>query len=345
MRRMLLLFCTLFSITSLSADTRDLLILRDAAGVATPIRTADQWQTRRTQILQNMERVMGPLPGDTRRVPLDPKVLSDVDKGTYRRLSLTIAVEKDDRLPVIVLIPKETGVKRPAMLCLHPTTREHGKAVVVGDPNSHYKADVHYALELVARGYVVLAPDYVNMGEYRCDPYRLGYTSATMKGIWNHMRCVDYLQSRPDVDGRRIGTIGHSLGGHNSIFLGVFDERIRVVVSSCGFCSFPTYMKGNLAGWSHDGYMPRIRTEFQLKPDRMPWDFPEALAAIAPRGVYACAPKDDNNFDRQGGRRLYPPGPPGLSVAQSRSPSESRVPRRQTRVPGRLATIGLRLHR
>ena len=56
-----------------------------------------------------------------------------------------------------------------------------------------------------------------------------------MKGIWNHMRCVDLLVSRDDVDAEKIGTIGHSLGGHNAIFLGVFDRRVKVVVSSCGW--------------------------------------------------------------------------------------------------------------
>ena len=121
-----------------------------------------------------------------------------------------------------------------------------------------------------------------------------------MKGIWNHMRCVDYLQSRPEVDPDRIGVIGHSLGGHNSIFLGVFDERIKCVVSSCGFCSFPTYMKGNLTGWSHDGYMPLIKTRYELKPEKMPWDFPEAIAALAPRPFLAVAPIKDHNFDLQG---------------------------------------------
>ena len=57
---------------------------------------------------------------------------------------------------------------------------------------------------------------------------------------------------------RRIGVIGHSLGGHNAIFTALFDGRIKAVVSSCGFNAFPFYYKGNIAGWSHQGYMPRL---------------------------------------------------------------------------------------
>jgi hypothetical protein len=59
-------------------------------------------------------------------------------------------------------------------------------------------------------------------------------------------------------------------------------------------------MKGNLAGWSHDGYMPRIRSAYELKPDKMPFDFPEVVAALAPRPFLAVAPTRDHNFDLQG---------------------------------------------
>lgn len=255
------------------------------------------WAERRSAILANMQLVMGPLPDASNKVPLDPKIESETDYGSYARFKLTLAVEKGDRLPCYLLVPKKRTGKVPAVVCLHPTSRELGKGIVVGLGD---KADRHYAVHLAERGYVTLAPDYPNMGEYKFDPYKNGYVSATMKGIWNHMRCVDYLQTRPEVDGHRIGAIGHSLGGHNSIFLGVFDERVKCVISSCGFCSFPTYMKGNLAGWSHDGYMPLIKSRYERKPEKMPWDFPEAIAALAPRAFLAVAPVSDHNFDVQG---------------------------------------------
>ncbi len=140
----------------------------------------------------------------------------------------------------------------------------------------------------------------MNSGDYKFDPYKNGYASATMKGIWNHMRCVDLLQSLPEVDPERIGVIGHTLGGHNSRFVAPFDPRIKCIVSNCGFCSFPTYYKGNLKGWSHDGYMPRIQSVYDLKPEKMPFDFPEVVAALAPRAFLASAPVNDNNFDMQG---------------------------------------------
>jgi dienelactone hydrolase len=278
-------------------DKSKLLVFKDADDTEQPVRTAEDWTKRRRHILDNMQIVMGKMPDASRKVPLDPKLIEEKDLGTYIRKKLTIAVETGDRLPIYLLIPKERDGKLPTVLCLHPTSRDLGKGIPTGLGD---KPDLHYAIHLAERGYITLAPDYVNMGEYKFDPYKNGYASATMKGVWNHMRCVDYLQSLAEVDGSRIGAIGHSLGGHNSIFVGVFDERIKCIVSNCGFCSFPTYMKGNLAGWSHDGYMPLIKTKFDLKPEKMPWDFTEAVAALAPRAFLASAPRRDHNFDLQG---------------------------------------------
>jgi Prolyl oligopeptidase family len=281
---------------SLASDRTRLLIYRDEAGEH-PVRTAADWSKRRAQIVANMERVMGPLPDVTTKVPLDVRVTEEIKTDRYVRKLLTFAADKTDRVPAYLFLPVGTKGQRPAVLCLHPTDRKLGKGVAAGLSD---KADRHYAAHLAERGYVTLAPDYPNMGGYPYDAYKHGYASTTMKGIWNHMRAVDLLQSLPEVDGTRIGALGHSLGGHNALFVAVFDERIRCIVSNCGFCSFPRYYKGNLAGWSHDGYMPRIRTVYELKPEKMPFDFPEVVAALAPRPFLASAPVRDHNFDVEG---------------------------------------------
>jgi dienelactone hydrolase len=279
------------------ADKTRLLTWLDDKGKEHAITQASDWDKRRQHILANMQKVMGPLPDASAKVPLDVKVLEVVETETHVRKKITFAVEKEDRLGAYLFLPRKRTGKLPAVLCLHPTSRPLGKGIPAGLGG---KPDRHYALHLVKRGYVTLAPDYVGMGEYHIDPYAHGYVSATMKGIWNHMRAVDLLQSLPEVDPDRIGALGHSLGGHNALFVAVFDPRIRCVVSNCGFCSFPRYYKGNLAGWSHDGYMPRIRTVYDLDPKKMPFDFTEVVAAIAPRPVLASAPVGDHNFDVQG---------------------------------------------
>jgi len=294
----LLLACVpLFAETPAYPDKSNLLVLRDAAGKETPVLAAAGWQRRRAHILAHMQDVMGPLPDAKKKVPFDVKVTEEKDVGTYTRTKFTMAVEEGDRLPVYLLMPKQRAGKIPAVVCLHPTQQKLGKDVVIGlGP----KADRHYAVHLVERGYVAIAPDYPRSGEYQSDPYKLDYQSATMKGIWNHMRVVDYLQSLPEVDGDRIGTLGHSLGGHNAIFLGVFDERVKCVVSNCGFNSFAKYERGNLKGWSHPGYMPLIKEKYGADAAKMPWDFTEAVGALAPRAFLASAPVRDDNFEVSG---------------------------------------------
>ena len=278
------------------ADKAHLLVYQDGSGASQPIKSSADWAKRREHVLANMQRVMGPLPPPARKVPLDVKVLEEVALAKVVRKKITFAVEKDDRCFAYLLLPRTVTGKRPAMLALHQTTRiGKGEPAGVGG-----NANLHYGLELAERGYVVLAPDYPNYGDYQVDPYAQGYDSATMKGVWNHMRAVDLLQGLPEVDGARIGVIGHSLGGHNSLFVAAFDPRLQAVVTSCGFNAFPKYAGGNLAGWSHRGYMPKIATAFDKDPKKMPFDFTEILGSLAPRAVFINAPLKDSNFEVSG---------------------------------------------
>lgn len=274
------------------------LLLIPTASIAAPPDRAD--------ILKRMQAVMGPIPDASRRVPLDVKVLSEEKLDGYVRKKITFAAEKGDRVPAWLLIPDPSpargggGNKRPAMLCLHQTI-PIGKDEPVGLGKQESKQQ---ALHLVRRGYVCLAPDYPSFGEYEYDfraTFARGeYASGSMKAIWNNLRAVDLLASLPEVDAERIGVIGHSLGGHNALFTAAFDERLKVAVTSCGFCSFHKYYGGNLKGWTSDRYMPRIASEYRNDPKRVPFDFTDVLLAIAPRAVFVMAPLHDTNFDVEG---------------------------------------------
>jgi pimeloyl-ACP methyl ester carboxylesterase len=162
--------------------------------------------------------------------------------------------------------------------------------------------DLDYARELAEQGYVTIAPDYPNFGEYQRDVYAMGYASASMKAIWNNIRAVDVLTERSEVDPERIGVNGHSLGGHNAIFTALFEPRIRAIVSSCGFNAFPDYFRGDITGWSHGGYMPRLRTHYGLDLHKIPFDFPELIGALAPRAFFTNSPLHDTNFAVEGVR-------------------------------------------
>jgi dienelactone hydrolase len=281
------------------ADKTKLLVYIDADGKEHAITKPGDWSKRREHILANMQEVMGPLPDAGRKVPLDVHYIDEKKTDKWIRKKLTFATEKDDRVPAHLFLPAVGNGKRPAVLCLHQTNGKRGKdetAGLVGKP------ELAYALHLAERGYVTLALDYPNFGEYEIDVYARGYQSASMKAVWNNMRAIDLLQSLPEVDGERIGCIGHSLGGHNTMFTGVFDTRIKALVSNCGFNSFPKYYGGNLKGWSHKGYMPRIASVYEMKPEKMPFDFTEVVAALAPRAFLASSPLHDDNFEVSGAK-------------------------------------------
>jgi dienelactone hydrolase len=177
-------------------------------------------------------------------------------------------------------------------LCLHPTDNKIGHKVVVGlggRPNRQY------AVELAERGYVTLAPSYPLLADYQPDWRRLGYQSGTMKAIWDNMRGLDYLETLPFVRKRAFGAIGHSLGGHNSVYTAVFDDRIKAVVSSCGLDSYLDYKDGDIRGWTSDRYMPKLLAYRERLTD-IPFDFHEMIAALAPRACFISAPVLDDNF-------------------------------------------------
>ncbi len=156
---------------------------------------------------------------------------------------------------------------------------------------------------------VAIAPAYPILGlgarsgvpsHYKPELVELGYESGTMKAIWDNMRALDLLASLPYVKQSGFGAIGHSLGGHNAIYTAVFDERVKVIVSSCGFDSFLDYLPaawGPGKGWAQELYMPRI---LNYAREEIPFDFHELLGALAPRAVFVNAPTRDANFPKWG---------------------------------------------
>lgn len=283
-------------------DRRDFLFFALSAAAQTrpvfdAIRNEQDWRRAREQTLAGMQQVMGEAPPSSNSPVLVRRLESESLPG-FTRIRTKFQSEPGDLVPAYLLIPKGLTRRAPAMLCLHQTTRigKDEPSGIGGLPN------LRYAKELAERGYVCLAPDYPYLGENMFSPYQNGYASCTMKGIVNHRRAIDALASFPEVDAQRIGVIGHSLGGHNALFVAAFDARIKAVVTSCGFTSFKKYYGGDLTGWAGERYMPRIAECFNKDPEQMPFDFPDLLVALAPRPLFINAPLHDANFDVSGVR-------------------------------------------
>lgn len=287
-------------------DRFDLLRVISNDGTSRQAHAPAVWEVRRRHIAAALERVMGPLPNPAQRVALDVQVLEEVtlERGLVRR-KLSYQTDATDRVAAYLFVPgqRTSGApesqpppKFPAVLCLQQTTAA-GKSEPAGLAGD---GSLHYALHLARRGYVTLAPDYPSFGDSKYDfAPRHGYLSGSMKAVWDNVRAVDLLETLAEVDAARLGVIGHSLGGHNAMFTAVFEPRLRVIVSSCGFT---TFRKDDLPSWTGPRYMPRIKTEFANDATKLPFDFPEIVAAFAPRPFLACAAEDDSDFDESGVR-------------------------------------------
>ncbi len=247
-----------------------------------------------------LQQITGPLPPLSRRGPLHLQLGEAVNCDGYVRQRISYESDPGARVPAFLLIPNPalTNNRRsfPAVLALHQT-HPAGNKVVVGLGQS---PDDEYGVELVRRGYVVLAPPYPHLADYT--PDLSPFQSGTLKAIWDNSRGLDLLTALPYVaTNRGFAAIGHSLGGHNALFTAALDPRISIVATSCGFDSFQDYMDGQEAvwqagrGWCQDRYMPRLAA-YRGRLAQLPFDFPEILAAIAPRPIFVNAPLGDSNF-------------------------------------------------
>jgi dienelactone hydrolase len=121
---------------------------------------------------------------------------------------------------------------------------------------------------------------------------------ATWPGVvlWDDIRTVDYLASRPEVDAKRIGCVGLSVGGYRSFLLGALDPRIRAAVAVGWMTSYPAQIKRhviNSEGFSF--HVPLLRD----------LDLPDLAALIAPRSVMVINGSRDTLFHPDGVKAAF----------------------------------------
>ena len=284
------------------AGRRDLApLLGDDASGTNRIASVRGWEERRKQIASTIRQILGQ-PTDLKQPALEVRELGGEDLEGYTRRHVMIRSELDDWIPAYLLVPKKLSSKRvPAMVCLHQTVAQ-GKEEpcgMKGDP------ELAFAVELVQRGYVCLAPDVIGFGERIAagkQPYDNSIAfyrqhsgwSFMGKMIWDVGRMIDYLETLPFVDPQKIGSIGHSHGAYGTLFAAAFEPRISVAVASCGFTTFRS--DPNPERWSHlTALIPQLG--FYL-PDvaGIPFDWQHVLALTAPRRLFLWYATKDSIF-------------------------------------------------
>ena len=247
---------------------------------------------------RTLRHLLGRMPA---RCALAPMVIERVRFPGGVREKVSYAVERGQRACAYLLLP-EAPRPRPAVLCIHQHHREFhlGKsepAGLAGNPEQFY------ALELAGRGYVAFVPDALGFEErqhpalhaqeyerFEANKRLTEGSCLQAKMLWDLMRGLDYLAARREVDPRRIGCLGHSLGGQEALFLSAVDRRVAVGVSSCGFSSYRALFEGFI-NHNFAAYVPGLLRHGDL--DRV-------LALVAPRPFLVLAGRDDPIFPLAG---------------------------------------------
>ena len=295
-----------------------------------------------------MQAVMGRFPGPEKRCPLAMRVEEEVDCGSHVRRLITYASEPGARVPAYLLVPKavlrDDGERVPAILCLHGTDNVVGHGVLVGLGG---KPNRQYASELADRGYVTLAPNYPLLARYQPDIKALGWDSGTLKAVWDNIRGLDLLESLPYVKPGPLPRLATLSAGTTRFSPAVFDDRLKVVVTSCGLDSFLDYYGGDEKvwlperGWTQTRYMPRL-PRLSRPALEIPFDFSELIEHLAPRHVLIVAPPGRFTIphrQRRSGRRR---GAAGLRPLRPPRTALARTPGRRARLPPRSAREGVR---
>ena len=256
----------------------------------------EQWAQERQRRLQQYYDMMGVADhmAATERPPLNVQVTGEVARPGYRIQKLCF--EALPRLYVTANLYLPDGLAAPApgvvYLCGHSTQQK-----------VHYQAHPRRFAQL---GFVCLIVETIQRGEIEghhhgtfhrgwFNWYSRGYTPAGVE-FWNSVRALDLLQSRPEVDGSRLGVTGLSGGGAGSWFLAAGDERVRVAAPVCGTATFASHVCERTLEGHCDCMFP---------VNVYGWELADLAPLIAPRPLLIGAADRDAIFHIRSIRDVY----------------------------------------
>jgi dienelactone hydrolase len=202
---------------------------------------AGQTSTTRAEFLRLLDRL---------RVPLAPSTTSQRAVDGYSEELVSFAAEANERVPTLILKTGRDAGRRPVVIVLHGTggSKEGMRSQLLPFADKGFLA---VAIDARFHGErAVGASDGLNAYESAMvRAYRTGRGHPYLYDeVWDVMRLIDYLETRPDVDPSRIGVIGNSKGGTEAYLAAAADERIAVVVPLIGVQSYGWSLR-NSAAW------------------------------------------------------------------------------------------------
>lgn len=243
-----------------------------------PITSLRQWQPARARLREEWLKFLGPMPTERPVVRLEV-MKEDRPEGCVRQLVRYLA-ESDEPVEGYLLRPdSKSSERRSGIVALHQTSNASIDEIA-GVSGAEAQ---HLGLQLCRAGHVVFCPRcylWQTPPKYQIDVKstvdyfrkRHPQTLGMHKMLFDAQRGVDVLVSLPDVDPKRIGAVGHSLGAKEALYLAAFDERVKAAVASEGGIGFSS------TNWKDPWYLgPGIEApDFSLNHHQL-------LALIAPR--------------------------------------------------------------
>ncbi len=209
--------------------------------------SAADWEGHCRAVRTRFRAALGPMP---ERTPLNPRVTGVLERDGY--VVEKLLIESQPGLFVTANLYRPKQVRTPVPAILNP----------VGHWANSKAQDVVQArgIGLARKGYVALIFDPVGQGERSqfwdakaganpmpastsqhsaaCNPcFLIGQTVINFM-VWDGVRMLDYLETRPEVDAGRIGCTGASGGGTHTMFMAAYDERIRAAVPVCSTSTY-----------------------------------------------------------------------------------------------------------
>jgi len=256
----------------------------------------DEWRQRRPALRKQLLYMLGldPMP---RKTPLEARVTGGFEREDYRVENIVFQSMPGLYVTGNLYLPKGRTGPAPAVLylCGHSPWPEGAKV--------DYQ---HHGIWFARHGYVALLIDTIEFGELRGLHHgthdlgrwywhSLGYTPAGPE-VWDAVRALDYLETRPEVDADRVAVTGISGGGAITWYAAAVDERFRVAVPVCATWT----VEHQVALQTVQGNCDCIYFTNGLQSS-----FALAAALIAPRPLKIISALRDSMFPPAGYRRIY----------------------------------------
>jgi hypothetical protein len=257
------------------------------------VRSRADWRRWRAPTLEALRGCLG-LRKIPPRTPLRPRVVGRLERDGYVLERIVLETRPSFLMTANFYRPAGLRGRAPGVLCVH------GHSMLGKTTDEVQLRSIAYARE----GFCVLAVDATGHGERVHIGHRRKFAIITadlaLEGIqvWDNMRCVDYLASRPEVDAGRLGITGCSGGGNQTMYTAAMDERLVAAIPVCSVSA----LRGQI-------FTPNsIGCDCECVPDLMRHGLENAVvcALIAPRRLAVLSGTQDITFPIQFARDAAP---------------------------------------